>query len=193
MAARGRSRRRGDSHTELGPRRRLSRGLQQLQPVILHQTQQAHAEWKRLGQDRAAKEDTVRALVSELIGLNPGITPCSRTCSRPRKPTWPIGTGWSNVAPGQAPLRAFPPCGFGPRSRDLKQAAHPLRRPASGPCARRGAVRHWRMVCGESPPHATTRCHPRADPRSAAEHQERNLGSNSCSFSMVSQPFIRGI
>ena len=43
--------------------------LQQLQPVILHQTQQAHAEWKRLGQDRAAKEDTVRVLVSELIAI----------------------------------------------------------------------------------------------------------------------------
>jgi hypothetical protein len=43
--------------------------LQQLQPQIVRHTQQAQAEWTRLGAGRAGKEKSFRAMVLELIEI----------------------------------------------------------------------------------------------------------------------------
>jgi ElaB/YqjD/DUF883 family membrane-anchored ribosome-binding protein len=45
------------------------KALQQLQPRILHHTQEAQEQWARVGLDRAAKEKNVRAVVAKLIEI----------------------------------------------------------------------------------------------------------------------------
>jgi DNA anti-recombination protein RmuC len=43
--------------------------LRQLQPVIIRSSQEAQVDWARLGEDRDAKENHLRAVISELISI----------------------------------------------------------------------------------------------------------------------------
>jgi hypothetical protein len=45
------------------------KALRRLQPLIIHYTQEAQNEWKRLGVDPTARENSFRSLITELIQI----------------------------------------------------------------------------------------------------------------------------